>query len=142
MSAVSYAKVAKKANPELQGNPDPDNEPPRETEEISKPARSTDTQGGSRSGGGGKKRGHKRERREKRPSPPQKSEELGEKEAELQPANEEPVKYVDAPPPKTNPWIKGPPGPLPPAPSQVQDSNYFIPSRQSWISSLKSACVP
>jgi hypothetical protein len=91
-----------------------------------------------------KKRGHKRERREKRSSPPKTEEQLAaiaaEKELALQQqqlqqqqqaANEEPVKYVDAPPPKTNPWIKGPPGPLPPAPAQQDPqvtTNIYIDS--------------
>ncbi len=118
---VSYAKIAKKASNE--------SDPGIEDNEVAvvdakQPEEHAPAPTSTRSSSGKKR--HKRERREKK-SPQPKSDEAAASAADkdgaagpAQPVAEEPVKYVDAPPPKTNPWIKGPPGPLPPAPLQSE----------------------
>ena len=117
---VSYAKIAKKASNES----DPGIEDNEAVVSAAKQPEEHAPAATSRSSTGKKR--HKRERREKK-SPQPKTDEAAASAADkdgaaapAQPVAEEPVKYVDAPPPKTNPWIKGPPGPLPPAPLQSE----------------------
>ena len=110
-STISYAKVAKKGSNEIEdatvdvpsSNPAPKSD---ETAPQSAPHKS------------GKKRHPRRDRREKKhkteeqPAAQPESSNSSEKD-DKSAKSDEPVKYVDAPLPKTNPWIKN----LPPAPS-------------------------
>ena len=77
---------------------------------------------------GGRKRGHRKDKRDRKPRPddksqaakPDESSSSTDKTEKSGKPEEVPVQYVDAPIPKTNPWIKN----LPPAPSAQEQVTW------------------